>query len=100
MKNNFEPELVLNNIKNCVDNNIKCEDCPYEHFSYPKCIDDMLHDAICVIEKLIQTPRCIYASDPEVIEYCVEGPCPHYSEQEVSETIVNNINNYIEELKS
>ncbi len=27
------------------------------------------------IERLKQTPKCIYAYDGETMEYCVEGPC-------------------------
>lgn len=27
------------------------------------------------IEKLKETPKCIYAYDGETMEYCVEGPC-------------------------
>ena len=30
------------------------------------------------IERLKETPKCVYAYDGEVMEYCVEGPCHNY----------------------
>lgn len=30
------------------------------------------------IEKLKECPKCIYEYDGEVMEYCVQGPCPNF----------------------
>lgn len=36
---------------------------------------DELAEKQAEIERLKQTPKCIYSYDGEMIEYCVEGPC-------------------------
>ena len=61
-----------------------CKNCPYEdacdiHEA------TMLEDTLALIkrqkseiERLEETPKCVYAYDGEVTEYCVEAPCPNY----------------------
>ena len=61
-----------------------CKNCPYEdacdiHEA------TMLEDTLALIkrqkseiERLEETPKCVYAYDGEVTEYCVEAPCHNY----------------------
>lgn len=45
---------------------------------YDEMIADAARQAAKEIERLESCPKCIYAYDGEVIEYCVQGPCPNY----------------------
>lgn len=68
---------IIKALGHCIANG-DCEICVYNE---KHCLD-MLRDALDLIncqrteiERLKQTPKCIYAYDGETMEYCVEGPC-------------------------
>ena len=63
-------------------NRLQAEKKAYKHY-YEECLKN-LKDAHAEIERLKRTPKCVYAYDGEVIEYCVEGPC---SAEKTIETI-------------
>ena len=50
------------------------------------------------IERLKETPKCVYAYDGEVMEYCVEAPCHNYKTAE--EIKAEAIREFAEELAS
>ena len=58
--------------------NINEEHYPSMRYEY------LLNDAICEINRLqadikkLTSGKCVYLSDDETTEYCVEGPCPNY----------------------
>ena len=39
---------------------------------------DIINRQKAEIEKLKECPKCVYEYDDEVIEYCIQGPCPNF----------------------
>ena len=86
-------EQIVKALKIC-GNNENCCKCPY--YRSPSeigidCNDRLTLDALDLIkrqqeeiERLKQTPKCVFAYDGETLEYCVEGPC---SAEKTIETI-------------
>lgn len=66
----------------CMGNG-NCDMCP-EKTSTSKCINNLMKDALELINsqkaliKRLTSGKCVYLSDDEITEYCVEGPCPNY----------------------
>ena len=66
----------------CMGNG-NCAMCP-EKTSTSKCINNLMKDALKLINsqkaliKRLTSGKCVYLSDDETTEYCVEGPCPNY----------------------
>ena len=66
----------------CMGNG-NCDMCP-EKTSTSKCINNLMKDALKLINsqkaliKRLTSGKCVYLSDDETTEYCVEGPCPNY----------------------
>lgn len=66
----------------CMGNG-NCDMCP-EKTSTSKCINNLMKDALELINsqkaliKRLTSGKCVYLSDDETTEYCVEGPCPNY----------------------
>lgn len=80
-----------------------CIECPYCD-KYPNCIGDRNDDCINLIkrqkaeiERLKQTPKCVYAYDGKTVEYCVEGPCS--VEKTIDEIKSEAIREFAERLK-
>ena len=67
--------------KLCKDNVICCDDnCQRcANLIYDKYIEQQAE-----IERLKECPKCVYEYDGEVIEYCVQGPCPNFKPVYVS----------------
>jgi hypothetical protein len=75
-----------------------CVDCPYYDKENDLCQEDLHRDALNLINrlkaelfekteqletakadiKMLTSGKCVYLSDDETTEYCVEGPCPIY----------------------
>ena len=69
--------------KLCKDNVICCDD------NYQRCanlIYDKYIEQQAEIERLKECPKCVYEYDGEVIEYCVQGPCPNFKTVEQIKT--------------
>lgn len=66
----------------CMGNG-NCDMCP-EKTSTSKCINNLMKDTLKLINsqkaliKRLTSGKCVYLSDDEITEYCVEGPCPNY----------------------
>ena len=66
-----------------------CNECVYSKnksagLSVKVCSEDMRSDALDLIKRQkaeierLTSGKCVYLSDDETTEYCVEGPCPYY----------------------
>ena len=47
---------------------------------------DLINRQNAEIERLKECPKCVYEYDGEVIEYCVQGPCPNFKSVEQIKT--------------
>ena len=71
-------ECCANNPNDCVCYESKCP------LFGQKCIDILSKNALDLITrqkaviKNLTSGKCVYLSDDETTEYCVEGPCPNY----------------------
>ncbi len=84
----YTEEQIVKALECCRDFG-DCSLCPYENATFADELDctEKLHtDALALInrqkaeiERLAdRSHKCIYLSDEESMEYCVDGPCPHY----------------------
>ena len=58
---------------------------------------DLINRQKAEIERLKQTPKCVYAYDGKTVEYCVEGPCS--VEKTIDEIKSEAIREFAEKLK-
>lgn len=58
---------------------------------------DLIERQQAEIEKLKETPKCVYEYDGEVTEYCVQSPCPNF--KTVDEIKAEAIKEFAEKLK-
>lgn len=63
----------------------QCVDCPLYNDTSPSCTEalksyalDLINRQKAEIERLKETPKCVYEYDGEVTEYCVQGPCSNF----------------------
>ena len=61
-------KLCKDNVICCDDNCQRCANLIYDKYIEQK----------AEIERLKKCPKCVYEYDGEVIEYCVQGPCPNF----------------------
>ena len=72
-------KLTDNDIKKALEDIIKHLD-----FTQIKSGENVLANALDLINrqkaliKRLTSGKCVYLSDDEITEYCVEGPCPNY----------------------
>lgn len=59
---------------------------------------DLINRQKAEIERLKQTPKCVYAYDGKTVEYCVEGPCS--VEKTIDEIKSEAIREFAERLKN
>ena len=43
---------------------------------------DLINRQKAEIERLKECPKCVYEYDGEVMEFCVQGPCPNFKSVE------------------
>lgn len=85
----------------CIEHD--CSKCPYTKNKGCSCINDILKDALDLINrqkaeiKKLTSGKCIYLSDDETTEYCVEGPCPNYkTEAQIKAEVYKELINLLE----
>ena len=69
-------KLCKDNVICCDDNCQRCANLIYDKYIEQK----------AEIERLKECPKCVYEYDGEVIEYCVQGPCPNFKTVEQIKT--------------
>ena len=72
----------------CCSEANNCGQCEYEPTEHQigtvGCCNELMKDALDLINRLqeeiekLTSGKCVYLSDDETTEYCVEGPCPNY----------------------
>ena len=92
--NELKPEDVMRALEWCSDLRL-CVDCPMRaegYFSHSgnACRQALMKSALALLrEKDAEIERlkkhldykCIYGYDGDVMEYCVQGPCPYYKRE-------------------
>ena len=82
MPNNLTDTEIKKALECCILGD--CQGCYYGDTDQRHCKDDLMQSALDLInrqEQLIKrltSGKCVYLSDDEITEYCVEGPCPNY----------------------
>lgn len=99
-------EQIVKALECCVECDTFCdgcrEDCPF--IDVDNCTFILRRETLALIkrqqeeiERLKQTPKCVFAYDGETLEYCVEGPC---SAEKTIETIrAEAVREFAEKLK-
>lgn len=99
-------ERIVRALECCVEGDTFCygcgEDCPF--MDVDMCTVILRRETLALIkrqqaeiERLKQTPKCVFSYDGETLEYCVESPC---SAEKTIETIrAEAVRDFAEKLK-
>ena len=98
----MEYEFLCKTFRCCIDE--ECCNCPLYDFEIEHCEKQIKLQALAFIirqqaeiERLKQTPKCVFAYDGETLEYCVEGPCP--AEKTIETIRAEAVREFAERLK-
>lgn len=81
-------EDVVEGLERCISTTTAeaCEGCPFnkqnlcnkDQWALERYSLDLIKRQKSEIERLKECPKCVYEYDGEVIEYCIQGPCPNF----------------------
>ena len=81
----FTDEEITKAVECCSDPCVICDECPLycvgancSSFELHRYALDLINRQKAEIERLKECPKCVYEYDDEVMEYCVQGPCPNF----------------------
>ena len=80
----FTDEEIVKALECCLCDDSECLQCQKKELCKINCDElatktiDLINRQKSEIERLKETPKCVYEYDGEVTEYCVQGPCSNF----------------------
>ena len=87
-------EEIIKALEYCLADRIECDKCALQrecesnpfYSTIAKYAFDLIKRQKAEIKRLKECPKCVYEYDGEVIEYCIQSPCPNFKTVEQIKT--------------